>query len=209
MRAAPVALLIALAAVSACSTTDAGTPVPSAGGPGATTGATTAQEPAEGTPASAPTSAESGAPRVADPVDTARFQKRPCSSLTAAQTEELGVEPPGTERPNQNGLGCFWQNDNGGTISVLWTGLTGLDALYRTRERSAYFEPVEIAGFPAVAAEPTDDRETGACSVHVGTSDDAMFTLALQQSRGRIGEREPCVVAVGVAGQVLATVKGG
>ncbi len=36
-----------------------------------------------------------GAPKVDDPIDTTRFQDDPCSSLTAAQVQDLSLSTPG------------------------------------------------------------------------------------------------------------------
>lgn len=201
MRAVAAALVLSACALAGCSTTAPGTPVPTRDTPTAT-----------GEPTTEPPTTEPGGstvPPVTDPLDTAAFQADPCTSLTDAQAAALGVESPGAPRPGPAGKSCFWQNSAGGSIGVLWSG-TGLAAVYESEERgdTAYFEPRRVGGQPAVAAEPSDDRDSGACSVHVGTSDEAMFTLALQQSRDKVGDRDPCDVAADVAGQVLTTIKG-
>lgn len=207
MRLAPAVLaMVAAGVLVGCSTSDPGQPVP-------TSDRTTTPSADGGPTTTAPTttSPESGAPPVADPLETAEFQADPCTSLTDSQVNDLGVGLPGEAGSAADGKSCIWKNQNGGSIHVLWSDTVGLDGVYAAKERGdlKFFEPVaDIDGLPAVVANRADRRDDGDCSVHVGTSDKVRFTLALSQSRDKVGTVDPCSVAADVAAKVVATIKG-
>jgi hypothetical protein len=53
----------------------------------------------------------------------------------------------------------------------------------------------------------SDERDLGSCTVVVGTSDEIAFEVVLQQSRVNVGRKDPCEVAVKVAGMAVETMK--
>jgi hypothetical protein len=184
------AFALLTAALTAC-----GSPGTSGGGP----------TPSAQPPSLAPT--DFHAPAVATPLDTAGLQKAPCDSLTAEHLSSLGATD-GEEQRNQGGLACRWTYGGDGTVTVLWSAQAGLDAVYQTRQLSAYFEPLpELDGYPAVTSERHDNRPTGACSIHVGTTDTTMFTVSVQQPRTQVDT--PCSTATAAATVVLATAENG
>ncbi|MFC5285630.1 DUF3558 domain-containing protein [Actinokineospora guangxiensis] len=156
-------------------------------------------------PSLAPTDFQ--APAVTTPLDTARLQKAPCDSLTPEHLSSLGAAD-GAEQRNQGGLTCRWTYGGDGAVTVLWSAEAGLDAVYQTRQLSAYFEPLpELDGYPAVTSERHDNRPTGACSIHVGTAETTMFTVSVQQPRTQVDT--PCSTATAAASVVLATAENG
>ena len=87
MSVAGVAVMLAVPGCSASPVGGAATPSPS------------------GTSSSA--ALPSGTPNVAHPLDTAAFQKAPCSVLTAAQLKQLNVDATGKVQDDPLGPDCL------------------------------------------------------------------------------------------------------
>jgi hypothetical protein len=154
-----------------------------------------------------------GAPAVEDPLDTAKFQQDPCKALTSTQTENLNVQ---SGEPHDGGLGnaCEFRgrSDRLALIDIAFADKYphGLSAVYQANDdgKWAFFEELSpIEGYPAVAYDGVDQRDTGGCAVEVGTSDEIAFEVSLQLSADKVGEKEPCETAAMVAGKVLQTMK--
>jgi len=113
------------------------------------------------------------------------------------------------------GKDCQWFNrETVGSVNLdfLSKDPRGLSSTYKANKdrKWAYFEVLpEIEGFPAVARSNLDDRKDGSCAVEVGLSDRLSFSLNLQLSRVNVGQKNPCDVAVQVAGMALQTMKAG
>lgn len=196
----------------------------------AAAGCTTAS-PGEATPAptsevsstgSAPTSSgggglpSNGAPKVEDPLeDTSRFEKDPCSILTAAQTQDLKVPATGREEDGTVGLDCEWNNkDTRGWVAIgfLTNNDRGLSAFYAENRRKpyAYLTPLpDIEGYPAIASDSLDRRSQGVCLVQVGVTDQLAFHVDLHLSPANVGTTDACETAAQVAGMALQTMKEG
>jgi hypothetical protein len=154
-----------------------------------------------------------GAPDVPDPLDTESFQRDPCTTLTNAQVDELKAQPG---EPHDGGLGnaCEFRSraDRLALIDIAFANEYphGLSALYQANKdgKWAFFKELSpIGGFPAVAYDSVDQRDTGACAVDVGTSNEIAFEVSLQLSAGNIGKKDPCETAAMVAGMVVETMK--
>jgi hypothetical protein len=195
-----------VAVVAGCTTTSAGSPLPAPGG-----------GPSENSSAPSSEAVEvpyAGAPKVEDPLDTARFQQDPCQALTAEQADILYVRFPGEPGEGPLGKTCEFrgQDDERALVDVrsLDKYPYGLSATYQAEKdgKWAHFEALlPIEGYPAVAYDGVDQRETGGCVVDVGTSDEVAFEISLQLSTKNIGKKEPCATAAMVAGEVLRTMK--
>jgi hypothetical protein len=199
--AAPAVLMACL--LSGCSTTDKGTPAP-------TGDIVTTTLPR--TDSAQPTAPEQGMPQVANPLDVSAFAADPCTSITSAQAGDLGVAHPGVGEPAAGGKSCLWRNESGGSVLLSVITSTGLNGVYGAKARGelAVFEELPpVEGFPAVVANQVDLRDTGNCTVWVGTSEEEMVGVALGQSRDKVGDKDPCLVAASVASQVIATMKAG
>lgn len=210
MRTRPLltAALICLATTVGCTSTSAGEPAPADPPPSRATGPA-ATEPAEDDlPAD-------GAPKVAHPLDTTRYQQNPCQALDSEQAGEFAVKEKGTVEEGELGLTCEWRSihDELGaiTISSLDGNRNGLTGAYRAEKAGKYelFEELpEIEGHPAVVYGQPTDRETGNCAVLVGTTDELAFEFAVQLSLANVGSVDPCDMAVRVAGVALRNMKG-
>jgi hypothetical protein len=156
-------------------------------------------------------SGDSEAPTVDKPLDIARFQRDPCRSLTTVQTQDLDLPPVGEPvagRPLGNA--CLWRNPETRGEAEIQFSDQGLGALYRLRDRAAYFEELPpIEGYPAVARSEVDEREKGRCTVVVGVSDQVTFHVPTRLSPRDVGDRDPCEAAVEVAGMAVLTMRSG
>ncbi|MFC4858166.1 DUF3558 domain-containing protein [Actinophytocola glycyrrhizae] len=199
--------LIAAVVAAGCVSSTEGSPLPSPGG-------------AENEPsASAPSSSGdqlpyAGAPAVADPLDTELFQRDPCQALASDQAGTLELRYPGTLRDSSLGKACEFRvrADRLALVEIasLDRNPYGVSAIYQAEKdgKLAFFEPLEpIGGYPAVAYGALDERDAGACSVVIGTSDEIAFEVALQQSAGNVGKKDPCETGSMVAEMVLETMK--
>lgn len=153
-----------------------------------------------------------GAPKVTDPLDTSRYEQDPCQSLTADQAQSRNLPPTGTIN-NKVALSkaCEWKNPTTRgyvQISFIVDDPRGLSPEYdaNNRKKWAYFDILpKIEGFPAVARDITEGRDNGYCSVVVGVADDMAFESNVQLSQANVGFKEPCGVAVDIAGLALQT----
>lgn len=213
MRPLPSVVLLAAASVclfAGCTSTTAGQATPTPGnGPG--TGSDTTTQSDEPNPDELPAH---GAPKVADPLDPAKFQENPCLSLTSQQSEDFNLGPSGQPYQGDLGEACKWRNaSTRGQVDLqfLDDDPRGLSSEYEVDEdgRWAYFEELSIEGYPAVARSQVDRRDGGACTVVVGASDVIAFEIVLQQSQEKIGTDDPCEVAADVAGEAVKTMKAG
>lgn len=167
-----------------------------------------------------PTSAPAdGIPRVQEPIDTARFERSPCDSLTADQVTQLGLPPKGRKNSDRSlaeraGNDCIWEEEHGyAHASVLFpTNVEngGLKRVYAVQKqgRYAYFREMEpIDGYPLVAAGRIGPD--GACSVNLGVASDMAVQITIGQSAEKRGKEDACNAARRVAGMVFTTLKAG
>jgi hypothetical protein len=205
-RSLLLASLLGLGFVSACTTTSEGEPLP-------------ADSTENTTSSSAPqTSGEeelpfAGAPKVANPLDTSRYEQDSCQSLTADQAQSLDLPPAGTIIKVPLSKACEWKNPTTRgyvKIAFIVDDPRGLSPEYdaNNRRKYAYFDALpNIEGFPAVARDIVDDRDKGYCSVVVGVADDMVFDTSVQLSQVNVGIDDPCKTAVDVAELALQTMK--
>lgn len=209
MHRSPLAVIVlGLAVVSACTTQSPGEPQP----------ATTVEEtspPGSSSPGEDGSLPFAGAPKVDDPLDTSRYEQDPCLSLTASQTGPLNLPSVGTiDNKVALGIGCNWFNEETrGEVSIrfLVDDPRGLSPEYEANnqgKREVFEKLPEIEGYPAVIRTTSDHQEIGHCTVVVGVADDMAFESVVQLSQSNVGKKDPCEVAVEVAGLALQTMKG-
>lgn len=164
----------------------------------------------------------SGAPHVANPLDTTKAQAAPCSVLTATQISSLGIVATG--KPGNPGPGpkCSWDDTTAVPTptsigSEFITGSTGgLSSLYVQAESlkkvGGYFEPTEsVQGYPVVLYSQYDDRRAktnATCALAVGVSDSLQFTVVVTVTT-LTQQNEPCATAKKVADMEITTLKAG
>ncbi|MFD9892229.1 DUF3558 domain-containing protein [Amycolatopsis sp. NPDC059027] len=209
-RIAPVLGVVALA-LTACSTDTPGNAQPS---PGTSSSRSQTAPP----PGSADQVPGPGVPKVNSPIDTTSYHQTPCTTLTEAQVSELlGADARSKSDLNDPaGPTCTWRPPgNSNTlvqVSFFTADATGLSRIYRQRgnDYKFFMELPPIAGFPAVAYDVSDRRNTkGECIVAIGTSDTSRLDSVITLSDKNIGKKDPCEIAQKVAGEALANVKGG
>ncbi|WP_410656706.1 DUF3558 domain-containing protein [Amycolatopsis sp. lyj-112] len=201
MRRTILVLSAAALVLSACSTpTTNGTPTPASGG--------TSPSPSNSAP---------DAPKVADPIDLARFKQAPCDALTDTQAKELlGPQLETKAREGAAGPACMWSLPSAvrPIVDVLFSNMhdSGTASVYAAKGHAYQLvEPLQpIDGYPVTAYDTRDERASkGRCSVALGTSDIETIGISLEQSEANIGKKDPCAAAREAAIRVLATVRGG
>lgn len=194
-------------ALAGCTTTSSGEPAPESG----TTGTSAPAPPSSGDPGEEDLPF-AGAPTVEHPLDTTTFQEDPCTVLTPAQGEQLNVGTAGQPIDATLGNACEWRNEEThGYVQIRFNDKSGigLSGEYRANEQGkfAYFDPMEVDGYPAVSTDIVDRRKRGVCVVVVGVSDPVEFEIALQLSLDNVGLKDPCETAADVASMALQTME--
>ncbi|WP_020669133.1 DUF3558 domain-containing protein [Amycolatopsis nigrescens] len=178
----------------------------SGGGEVAGTPNTTSAPPAQSSSATGP----SEAPRVSTPLPTDALLNRPCDALSAAQTTEIGMVDPQSSQ-TATGPQCRWRSasdrNNTITIQAVTANKGGLDDIYFTKPQSAYFEPVQIGGQPAVYTSNLDARPSGTCVLWVGATDQLAVSVGAQISFGQ-NKTNPCPVAQRAATAMVENLRG-
>jgi hypothetical protein len=162
--------------------------------------------------ASTSTSLPGGAPHVANPLDTTKYQTDPCRALTTAQVHSLDLSDaiPKSDTANTLGPGCIWFSTRVGYgigVSFLTSNKQGLNSLYSKRTELGVFQELPpINGYPAVIYGDADLRTQGTCAVAVGVSDNLLLDSNVQ---GTTKTKDPCGIAQRTAAMVIDNIKGG
>lgn len=164
-------------------------------------------------PVTTPSLPDSGAPKVENPLDTARFETEPCSVSPLAALEKAGMEfRKAEEEPGFTaGPRCKWfyRQDRYGVISGTFTAISdrGLSDLYDQRDEWAYFQELTIAGYPAVMYDGIERRDTGDCPLAVGIRDDQTYDITASLDTQHPNRKDPCKVAKAFVEIALKTMK--
>lgn len=156
-----------------------------------------------------------GAPKVPDPVDISRFKQHPCSALTQAQLDTLGVKGQGrADTDTAAGDSCAW-GSGAHQVHVGYNifsnnpgGLSDLYAINKSQpDKYAMFKPSQpINGFPSVRLHvDANEQENGVCSYFVGINDRSAIQTNVQEDPGG----DPCDDAKQVALSITKTMKDG
>lgn len=203
-----LAVAAILVGVSACDSTQPGTPVVPSGS------ASTSSPTAKPTESSAPTSGlPAGVPKVSSPLKTDKFEADPCSVFTQEKLREYGVGQ-GEVDTDRLGKVCTWKTDEAGGIDLGWDTREGrgISRFYLGNKEKTYafFDVLpDIEGFPAVSFDYKDFRKDGICTVAVGVSDDRAFMLSLGLSASKRRTHDPCGVAATIATDAVKSMKAG
>ena len=151
-------------------------------------------------------------PTVSNPLDPTSLVSDPCAALSSSQLGELGFAG-GETRPNEEfeGEACRWRGSEESLDSVDLTAFVGttdgLKGVYASKDRSAYFEPTEVAGYPAVYSSVGDGRAMGMCGLWVGVSDQAVLHIMTNLVSAESAEAS-CGLAADVAEATISTLGG-
>lgn len=188
----------ALTALAGCSTE--GTPTPAT-----TTNTTAAGQTTE-------SSGNSDVPEITGPELDVTKLGGPCELLKSDQLAARGVTKQGAERTDPGGPACQWRPDDradGTSFSVSYLEKTnGLEGFYENRDKNPVFEPIEVAGYPAVNGDPTDAK-SGTCSTAVGTAKGEGFMVQINVNDRKLPDyTNPCSVSSAIAETIVGNLKG-
>jgi hypothetical protein len=154
---------------------------------------------------------DNGAPKVPAALNADGILADPCSALSAAQQDDIGMVKPGKGDQGPTGPECRWKSAGSSLNSVEVSPFTanenGLSDIYGQQAGKAYFEPVTVAGYPAVSTNISDLRSSGNCPLWVGVSDQLVVVVTAQLGEGE-NKATPCAVAQKVAEAMIQHLKG-
>lgn len=152
-------------------------------------------------------------PITLDQLDVTHYGAAPCGLLRPDRAVRRHLVPPGAVIDNAGGPACRWNPDLPAYPAITAAANTaeGLEQLYQRRGRFPFFEPTEIANYPAVhtTSDPAGPR-AGHCTVHVGVADTATLDVTADYNAGSRGAfaAQPCsdadTLATEIMGQLLA-----
>jgi hypothetical protein len=144
------------------------------------------------------------APSVTRPLDAVDYARDPCTSLTTAQRQTLGITEASPGDIAIEGAECYFSGSSIETIAVVFASNvdSGLSSRYyeHTTGTWAYWQPSELDGYPALAFGTSDPLD---CNVAVALTD----TLYFWTSADARTPSERCVTARSAASSVLATIR--
>ncbi|GAA1971491.1 DUF3558 domain-containing protein [Amycolatopsis minnesotensis] len=154
----------------------------------------------------------SSAPRVTTPLNTGKFTDKPCDSLSESQLQKFSVTKRNGPRTDGDGASCSWSfGANGETYAGLTYATIRNDGLSRIYDQhqanmwpDGYFEPTEIADYPAAFNSPKNERPKN-CGISVGVTDELMFTVFAIEAHNQ----DACKAAKNLANAVVETIKAG
>jgi hypothetical protein len=152
-----------------------------------------------------------GAPKVPAALNADGILADPCSALSAAQQDDIGMVKPGKGDQGPTGPECRWKSAGSSLNSVEVSPFTanenGLSDIYGQKAAKAYFEPVTVAGYPAVSTNVSDLRSSGTCPLWIGVTDQLVVVVIAQIGTGA-NKTQPCSVAERVAEAMIQHLKG-
>lgn len=185
-RSLLVGLVAAAMGLSACSSAGTGIPgdLPSKGGdagPSSTGGSA---------------SPSGGAPKVAHPVDTAKYRSAPCSAVSQKEIKNLGLKVKPTSDPTgKPGPSCTYPGGADG-ISVNWAfinGNGGLGTIYSKKADFSRFQrQTDVNDFPAVVAIAKPDPGPSRCIYWIGASDDDAVFVSVDEPNYKQNHADVC-----------------
>ncbi|SDD44769.1 Protein of unknown function [Actinokineospora iranica] len=147
-------------------------------------------------------------------IDATKYLAAPCTVLTPEQLAPFEVNLTGEPVTSGStfevvGPSCSWEPvDRKGDFNLLFADKNeyGLSDYYREKKRWAFFEPIEVGGYPAAYFDTgsKDLRGQGFCSIVVGLTDTLAFSVSRQNGPGP----RACDQVRDMAAAALTTMKG-
>ncbi|MEU5257641.1 DUF3558 domain-containing protein [Amycolatopsis sp. NPDC021455] len=157
-----------------------------------------------------------GVPKVAQPIDTARYEKQPCAALTAGQLSQLGITTqPKPDLANKLGPSCEWNafDQAGFTIgATLLTVGSSLAKVYKQHDQGQwpFFKPVaDVSGYPGVLLDSLDAQPKGKCQLVVAVRDDLVYSVQGDLDPDSTDYANPCSIVQKAAEMAVSTMKAG
>ncbi|MET0134450.1 MAG: DUF3558 domain-containing protein [Kibdelosporangium sp.] len=166
-----------------------------------------------GTPVAAfraePPTTRVGAPRVADPLNVAKFFSNLCAVLTPDRAKAVANLVRTRTSVNDRGQTCHWNDEGFNGVSISLIRGNGLSDVYGTRGYgSGYFEVApDTAGYPGVYSSGSDARPDGVCTMGVGIRDDVVMAVTSLLDATSPYRNDPCSLARRAAEAAIATIK--
>jgi hypothetical protein len=168
-------------------------------------------------PQSSPTLGDGvNVPKVEHPLDTTRYEQKPCDALSAEQLSQLGIATaPRPDVGNKLGPGCEWNayDDAGLTVGArILTAGSSLAKLYLQHEQGAwpYFKPVsDVAGYPGVLMDGVRAVPNSTCDLSVAVRDDLIYSVQVRIDPKKEEANDPCPVVQRIAELAVSTMKAG
>ncbi|MEY7972421.1 DUF3558 domain-containing protein [Saccharomonospora xinjiangensis] len=151
-------------------------------------------------------------PKVSNPLDVTSLASDPCAALSSEQLAQFGLGEGETQaNAGHAGKACRWKRTEESLDSVDFTVVAentdGLASVYAAKDGSAYFEPTEVAGYPAVYTGLSDSRDSGTCDLWVGVSDQQVVYIMTNLVSAESAEAS-CGLAADVAEAAITTLGG-
>ncbi|AUS79688.1 hypothetical protein C1701_16520 [Actinoalloteichus sp. AHMU CJ021] len=149
----------------------------------------------------------SGAPTVADPLDVSAVA--PCDLIPDSAAEQAGLDSaskrlrPNHRDPNAPEEMCRWDFNNmeySSISAIANIDRGGLSSVYATSSGRTVFEPMSIAGYPAVHVN--DSSNSARCPLFLGVADDQTILFDTQLSAS--ATEDACEMAVRVVEAAVA-----
>ncbi|SEP52013.1 DUF3558 domain-containing protein [Amycolatopsis saalfeldensis] len=162
-------------------------------------------------PPSTPSSTSAGdGPKVPAPLPTKALLSDPCSILTTAEAAQVGLNSPGKNDSTSTLPGCMWKSS---ATEVNQVGLTalpqntgGISDIYTKKSGAAYFEPVNVNGYPGIYTDIQDARTQGSCTLWVGVTDQLAVSVIPNIQSGP-NKTDPCGIAKKFATAMITHLK--
>ncbi|EHR52552.1 Protein of unknown function (DUF3558) [Saccharomonospora marina XMU15] len=166
---------------------------------------------------------DSPIPHISEPLDPSPYLDDPCGLVPRSFVNDLGYQGPGEKTTGKVsgmrvGPGCNW-----GTVDQIELlsynfqtaprergepgGLRQAYMMYEKQNLYAFWEPTDIARYPAAFADFEDLRDEGQCHLLVGIADDLSFGVAAGGHRD--DPARACENATALATKVVELLKGG
>lgn len=149
-------------------------------------------------------------PPVNRPLDATKMIDAPCTSLTIANAQNLHIVNPTSQSVAvaDAPAGCTWGGDGGGSIAIAWQTADphGLSDLYARSSTIAYWQPIDVAGYPAAYGDTiSDGRSQGDCVLDTAVSNLLYF---ISQFENPLNPKQSCALAKQAAEDVIANLQG-
>lgn len=148
-----------------------------------------------------------------DQLDVTRYTANPCDLLRADRVARHHLDPSGNVVRRDGRLGCQWDPTVSGHPMITASASTtlGLEELYRRRTEFSFFQPTDIAHYPAVdtTTDPVGPA-SGTCTVQVGIADGStvQVTAAYGTDVGNLSP-DPCPDAADLATSIVGQLRAG